>query len=164
MKYVILILAALVLTVPTLNLAGVCINKNGKQPLRTDDTAIIDAAIDEVLAGQYISGQQYVVESKESGGKIWDLWVQRYIYHDENLSLYTDSVEFKRINPDCCSITQKGKKRFTPSFYQRISGQSAKFVRIEYRGMDRLPDGTRKPFRNIWFFAVSNCGRLWSGI
>ena len=155
---VILFLAVLVLSGPALNLVGVCINKDDKQPVRTDDAAIIDAAIEMLLAKHRLSGWEEVIEKSEDSDLVY--WSRRYINYDEYHDLYKDLAEFRRINPDCCSITQKGKKRFTPSFYQRISGKAVKFVRIKYRGMDRLPDGTRKPFKMLRFFAVSNCGAL----
>jgi len=152
-----LVFVGVLIGIAALNVSGVCLSSSGTK-YETDDE-IVNVAIESFISWQRPSGWRDDVQVGPSGHQ---LWIRTFIHNDENYRKYEygEADDFRRANPDCCSITKIGKKGIKPSFFERIFGESEKFVRIEYHGLDRLPDGSSKPFTIISYYVVSNCGKL----
>ena len=81
----------------------------------------------------------------------------------ENPLLYSSVAEFKKINPNCCTIQFEGRRGFSPSFYDRLSGRLSEFVKIKY--LLRYYDGNSNLVSEeiVVHVGLSNCGSIWSG-
>lgn len=71
--------------------------------------------------------------------------------------VYNDFEDFVERNPDCCSLSDVGRKGLTVSTLSRLSGSYARFVRVEFR-VD-----SETHHKNKGFIAVKNCGGGWIG-
>lgn len=81
-----------------------------------------------------------------------------------NPIFYKDIEEFKRINKDCCEMKSVGKEGYLAPFTFRIWGSVSGFAHIKYLVRYKDSDGRviETPYET--YPAVSNCGRVWSGI
>lgn len=81
----------------------------------------------------------------------------------ENPLHYGSVAEFKKINPNCCKITFEGRRGFSPSFYDRLSGQLSEFVKVKY--LLRYYDANSNLISEevVVHVGLSNCGSIWSG-
>ncbi|WP_162917686.1 hypothetical protein [Dongia deserti] len=107
-----------------------------------------------------------------SEGELIDIGARRYLKRflplnydqfapTERPVAFASVEEFLLRNPDCCSVTQKGRDDGVPALFHRIMGRFAGFVRIEYKLEETPPEG---PAREVVWVAVANCGRPWNGI
>lgn len=77
---------------------------------------------------------------------------------------YKGIEEFKRINKDCCEMTVVASEGYRAPFFYRIWGSVSGFAHIKYLVRYKDKDGNviETPYET--YPAVSNCGRVWSGI
>lgn len=84
----------------------------------------------------------------------------------ENPVYYADMADFKSINVNCCTITQKTNdgEGYQVSFYSRITGNISGLVHVKYlvRYKDKQGDEVSKLLDA--YPAITNCGTVWSGI
>jgi hypothetical protein len=119
----------------------------------TAEERLITSAINEVLAGQ-------LARSAQTAEMV------RYVHKLSDAELtqvaYTNHDEFKKRNPYCCEITKQGPNNFTPSFWQRLTGQFHTFVRVKY-----VASYVDKKGRQVYsvnetaYIGFDKCGGIW---
>jgi len=138
----------------TISFNGFCFNE---RRFLTDEEKI-DLVLDEVIK----SYPPVLVEHLTlNNGKIVSKW-----FHPKNAIAYKNKSEFFKINDKCCEIVNFGKGDFglegSPiPFFSKLSGGISTFVRVRYLVRFKYSN-SNKIFES--YYAVSNCGRVWSGI
>jgi hypothetical protein len=132
---------------PLLNVTGLCFAE-GRYLSKAE---IISKVVDDVYA--YYPPEYYNV------GK------------GENISApisYNSRDEFASENPECCRIVSRTSKGFEVDMIHKLKGNAVALVEVEYRVEADTPNGASsfqmKPGIKQSFYAVTNCGRVWSGI
>jgi hypothetical protein len=73
---------------------------------------------------------------------------------------YSDEIEFRRHNPDCCKIVPH-ESGPVPTFMERLSGAAAAVVAVTYQ-VNFLDESGRPQSEVVTsVYVVSNCGRAW---
>lgn len=77
---------------------------------------------------------------------------------------YTSIAEFLVLNPNCCEVVQSAPESGPIDLLDRISGRIAAYVHVKYRV--RYLDDAGQPMETTAnpYYAITNCGRPWSGI
>lgn len=129
-----------------------CIGKNSR-----NDKKIIELAVEYILPRQV--PYPLIIDSRNEGGKLNLL----YNITAQDLILYKNPDEFLLINSDCCTFLNRGKKGYTPTFYQKASGTISRFLEIKY--LVRLKSDQKNKHKNLHaiYVGISNCGRIWNG-
>jgi len=79
--------------------------------------------------------------------------------------IHYESIEqFRSINKNCCSLSDTGKKGYTPPWYQKLTGRFNTFVHIPYLVRYRDNNNNVIVSETEAFVALTNCGKPWSGI
>lgn len=109
----------------------------------------IDAAIHSVLAS-YPS----VLESFRPTGQ----GIGMVSYRKPKRAIaYQDISEFKCMNPDCCALVVHDREGWTPSVFQRVTGQVSSLVMVGYQVRHR-EGGDVVATTHEDFIPFSNCG------
>ncbi len=76
---------------------------------------------------------------------------------------YASIAEFRRLNPDCCTLSKSARKAPDVSFLSRIKGTNSTYVLVNFlvRFRDEHGNPLSEPART--FSAITNCGHAWSG-
>jgi hypothetical protein len=150
-------LAAAAIGVPIANYSGVCLTGAS-----LSDREKIQRGVEALLAQQ--SFTEIVRSQKPVGGRPQE--VQNFVRHiaGKDLIPYANSVEFFAANPDCCRIEWTASKGYAPSWDKRVWGSFAGFVAIQYRARIAEPTGVVRQLPTADIFAITNCGRVWSGV
>lgn len=107
----------------------------------------IDAAIHSVLASY-----PPVLETFRSTGQGAGVVSYR---KPKRAVAYHDISEFKRMNPDCCALVMHDREGWTPSVFQRVTGQVSSLVMVRYQ----VRHGERGvAITHEDYIRVSNCG------
>jgi hypothetical protein len=77
---------------------------------------------------------------------------------------YRSIEEFFRINPNCCSVVEKGYKGFEPSVASKLTGSISSFVKVDFNVRYLDDKGKVSSKQHTMYLAISNCGHVWSGI
>jgi hypothetical protein len=77
---------------------------------------------------------------------------------------YRSIEEFFRINPNCCSVVEKGYKGFEPSVASKLTGSISSFVKVDFKVRYLDDKGKISSKQHTMYLAISNCGHVWSGI
>lgn len=136
---------------PGLNYLGYC---RSESHFLSDEEAI-DLAIANTLA---LYPPVIELHEAEHGKKEVVFW------EPQNVIPYQSIEEFKAVNKDCCNITMVATEGYTPPFTYRLAGSISRLVHIKYLVRYRDDSGRAVARALETYPAVSNCGRVWSGI
>jgi len=94
-------------------------------------------------------------------GRIGRKW-----YRPEGVAFYKSKEEFFKINKNCCELTSFGRgdsggNGKPISLLSKLTGNIFTYVRVRYQIRFK---GTNKIKEYESYYAVSNCGHVWSGI
>jgi hypothetical protein len=84
-------------------------------------------------------------------------------YPPENPIRYASIEEFRRLNPDCCRLSETAPNAPEVSFLSRVQGSNSTYVHVDYLVRFRDKNGTEITERSGTFSAISNCGHAWPG-
>jgi len=138
-----------------LNVSGFCVKENRF----VSEKEKIDAAVQYVIRRYPRADNRVIAE-------IGDGYETRTIVHSglKNPIRYENIEEFYRLNPNCCSLSRRGRKGMVErDIWDVATGKISDFVRIELLLRYRNDDGSLRSFKHTLFPAVSNCGHAWSG-
>lgn len=75
---------------------------------------------------------------------------------------YGGIEEFRRINPDCCAIVDRGSEGYEPSPVSRLLGYESRIVRVRYavRYLDESSELIERPVEE--YVILSRCGEVFN--
>jgi hypothetical protein len=76
---------------------------------------------------------------------------------------YASVEEFRRINPDCCRLSNSARGAPDVSFLSRVQGTNSTYVLVDYLVRYRDEHGNVVSEHSSTFAAITNCGDAWSG-
>lgn len=76
---------------------------------------------------------------------------------------YSSIEEFRRLNPNCCTLSNSARKAPDVSFLSRVQGTNSTYVLVDFvvRFRDERGNEVSEPAGT--FSAISNCGHGWPG-
>lgn len=153
--YYFLLFLVFIALVVSLNLSGFCFSQMGY----LSDKEKIDIAVNRIL-------QTYppVIEFKERkniNGVSKDLLVRKI---PEYPVFYDGLDDFYKQNEGCCEITQRGRDYGDFSFLSKVVGSGLCFVRVKFK-VKYMEDNNKIISKDHEaYYALTNCGRPWTGI
>lgn len=137
----------------TRNYSGYCSSTG----LRLSDEEKIELAIKQVIRKTSPGGELFI----EVSGRAVSTG-HRYNY---DALPYKNVDEFMSVNKNCCRVVEDWPEiGASPGLYARITGEFSGFVRIDFLRQKVKGDGSVMREKNRNYVALTNCGRVWSGL
>ena len=76
---------------------------------------------------------------------------------------YASIEEFRRLNPNCCTLSNSARKAPEVSFFSRVKGTNSTYVLVNFLVRFRDEDGNEVSEPASTFSAITNCGYAWAG-